>query len=113
MTGKTSIRRTKLPSDAGAIALKKQEYGMRRAVVPVTGSNAEIVAKTGAAGTAYDGKIQIQVRKMGRSGPTETSSRARALKACKGKRGCDFVDCVKDALGKVPTNLVKACPTRI
>lgn len=111
MTGKTSIRRTKLPDSAAGVALLKQSYGAKRAVVPVTGSNAEIVAKTGAAGTAYDGKVQIQVRKMGRSGPTETSSRARALKACKGKKGCEFVGCVRDALGKVPTNLLKACPS--
>lgn len=112
MAGKTSIRREKLPADAASVAIAKRELGMKRAVVPVAGSTAEIVAKTGAAGTAYAGRLQIQVRKMGRGGPTETSSRARALKGCGGKKGCDFVECVRDALGRVPKNLAKACPTR-
>lgn len=111
MTGKTSIKRRALSTNAVEVAVAKHAIGMRRAVAPA-GDGAEIVAKSGAKGTAYAGKLQIQVRKMGRTGPTETSSRARALKGCKGKRGCDFVGCVREALGHVPTNLAKACPSR-
>jgi hypothetical protein len=111
MTGKTSIKRATLQTSAVEAAIAKHALGMRRAVVPAGGGK-EIVAKTGGKGTAYAGKLQLQIRKMGRTGPTETSGRAKALKGCKGKRGCDFVDCVKDAMGRVPTNLAKACPTR-
>lgn len=111
MTGKTSIKRRPLPGDAVSVASAKKALGMRRAVVPVEGSNAEIVVKSGAKGTAYQGRNQIVVRKLGRLGPTETSGRARALKGCKGKKGCDFVGCVREALGHVPTNLAKACPS--
>ena len=110
MTGKTSIRRRGIKTTAVDVALAKHGLGMRRAVQP-DGSGGEIVVKSGAKGTAYAGKVQIQARKMGRTGPTETSHRAKALKGCKGKKGCDFVACVKDALGHVPTNLAKACPS--
>ena len=114
MTGKTSMRRKAVPPEAaGSVLGLKAQAGMKRKVVPIaSGASAEIVQKTGAAGTAYAGKVQYQVRRLGRGGPTETSSRARALKGCKGKRGCDFVDCVRTALGQVPKNLAKACPTR-
>jgi hypothetical protein len=111
MTGKVSIRRQPLRASAVEVALEKRAAGMKRAVVPAIGSTAEIVVKKGASGTAYAGKTQIVVRRMGRGGPTETSSRAKALKACGGKRGCEFVGCVKSALGRVPYNLAKACPT--
>ena len=120
MVGKTSIKRRAIATNAVDIALAKHELGMRRAVAP-DGSGGEVVVKTGAAGTAYAGKTQIQERKMGRAlakkgaeketGAYGTSSRARALKGCKGKKGCEFVGCVKEAMGHVPTNLQKACPS--
>lgn len=113
MTGKTSLKRQGVGTTAIDVVMEKRRLGMKRAVVPLQATiPAEAVLKTGAAGTAYAGKAQIQIRRMGRGGPTETSSRARALKGCKGKRGCDFVECVREALGRVPHNLAKACPTR-
>lgn len=107
MTGKVSIKRQRLPDSASNAALLKQSLGMRKNVVPVVGSGAEVVAKHGAIGTSTAGKTQLQIRRMGRGGPTETSSRARALKACKGTRGGAFVTCVRGALGKAPANLEK------
>jgi hypothetical protein len=111
MTGKTSVRRRPLAASAVDLAMAKFEVGARRAVVPAVGSNAEIVVKHGAKGTGFAGRPQIVIRRMGRGGPTETSGRARALKGCKGKKGCEFVGCVRSALGNVPTNLAKACPS--
>jgi len=110
MVGKVSIKRASLPADAASVALEKRGLGMARKVVPVAGSTSEIVAKSKPK-FAKTGPVQIQVRKMGRGGPTETSSRARALKACKGKRGCEFAECVKAALGRLPYSLRVACPT--
>lgn len=109
MVGKTSIKRAALQTSAVEAVIAKHALGMRRAVVPAGGGK-QIVAKTGAKGTAYAGKLQLQIRKMGRTGPTESSSRAKGLKACGGKKGCDFVACVKEAMGKVPKNLAKTCP---
>lgn len=107
--GKVSIRRAPLPADAASVAIEKRGLGMKRAVVPVVGSTSEIVAKKRPS-FAKTGPLQIQVRRMGRGGPPETSSRARALKACKGKKGCDFKECVRTALGRVPYSIEKACP---
>jgi hypothetical protein len=108
MVGKTSAKRRALPTTAVDIAKAKYEFGMRTAVVP-TGAGTEVVVKQGAKGTAFAGQPQIVHRIMGRGGPLLTSSRAKALRGCKGKKGCDFATCVKGALGVVPTNLAKAC----
>lgn len=113
MVGKTSIKRTGVQTSGIDALLAKARLGARRKVVPFQSMiGTEGVLKTGARHTAYEGKAQLQIRRMGRSGPTETSSRAKALKACKGKRGCDFASCVEDALGKVPISLQKACPSK-
>lgn len=99
MTGKTSLRRVKLPYNAGDAAEKKFDLGMKHAVVPIVGSRSEVVVKYGAVDTDYAGKAQLVIRRMGRGGPTETSGRAKALKLCKGKRGSEFKTCAKGALG--------------
>lgn len=44
------------------------------------------------------------------SNPVRLSSRAIALKGCRGTRGCEFVKCVQTALGHVPRSLQKTCP---
>lgn len=44
--------------------------------------------------------------------PARLSPRAEALLKCKGKRGCNFAECVERALGKVPISVQKACPTK-
>lgn len=107
MTGKTSLRRQRVPQTAAEAALLKQALGMRKNVVPIIGAAAEVVAKHGATGTSTAGKTQLQIRRTGRGGPTETSSRARALKGCKGTKGSAFVACAKSALGRVSANLEK------
>ena len=112
MTGKTSARRQRIPQSAAEAALLKQALGMRKNVVPVVGAGAEVVAKHGGVGTSTAGKIQLQIRRTGRGGPTETSSRARALKGCKGTRGAAFVACAKGALGKVSANLERTGGTK-
>lgn len=44
--------------------------------------------------------------------PAKLSPRAKALMGCKGKRGCDFAQCVEKALGRVPISVKKACPEK-
>ncbi|MEW6557993.1 MAG: hypothetical protein AB1349_11695 [Elusimicrobiota bacterium] len=43
----------------------------------------------------------LVVRRTGRGGDKTTSSRARALKTCRGKKAIDFYECAKEALGTV------------
>jgi hypothetical protein len=107
MTGKTSAKRQRVPQTAAEAALLKQALGMRKNVVPIVGAAAQVVAKHGATGTSTAGKTQLQIRRTGRGGPTETSGRAKALKGCKGTRGAAFYSCVVSALGKAPANLAK------
>lgn len=49
---------------------------------------------------------------LAHSDPVKLSPRAKALMACKGKKGCDFAECVEKALGRVPISVKKACPER-
>ena len=112
MVGKTSASRSSLPASAIEGALEKDALGMRRAVVPVTGTTVEVVAKRPTKFGKGLGPVQIQIRKMGRGGPRTTSGPARALLACKGKKGCDFAECAREAFkGKLSPTLEVACPT--
>lgn len=52
-----------------------------------------------------DVKYRLVLRSPTRSGPTEQSSRARDLKACKGLKGCEFAECAEKAFGKLPKHL--------
>jgi hypothetical protein len=77
------------------------------------------VNKTSALSIGEDGKLlpngnenteyKVMIRKAGRAGERESSSRAKKLKACKGLKGCDFAECAKSALGKLPKNLEGLC----
>lgn len=123
MVGKTSAKRRALGGTPENIAIAKHRLGMKTSVVPVesaTGEvSSEVYVKEGARGTAYKGKPQLVHRAFGRklaskgyeaeTGTYGTSSRARGLKECKGKKGCDFAGCVKEKLGHIPTNLSKTC----
>lgn len=52
-----------------------------------------------------DVKYRLILRSPTRSGPSEQSSRAKGLKACKGLKGCEFAQCAEKAFGKLPRHL--------
>lgn len=54
---------------------------------------------------------KVAIRKVEKAGERKPSNRANKLKACKGLKGCDFAECAKGALGKLPKNLEGLCPT--
>jgi len=83
------------PASAIDIALAKKDSNVARAV-PISGTGNQILVKDSG---------QVVIRKVGRTGANITSGRAKALKACKGKKGCDFATCVEKAFGKMPSNL--------
>lgn len=99
-----------LPTDATQIAAAKHRLGMKSTVVGA-GSNIEVYVKRGPAGTHYHGKPELVYRPATNPAlpASKQSSRRRKLAACKNKRGCDFANCAKEALGHIPTNLAKAC----
>ena len=90
------------PASALDIAYGKKDANKMRAV-KITGTGNEVLVKDSG---------QIVLRRVGRGGPRVTSSRARALKGCKGKRGCEFATCVESALGKMPSKLKASCGSR-
>ena len=104
--------RAALQQDKGELVLKRKMYGMKNPSIEVDrGFN--IVPRTG---KTKDGNVTGEVseytlvaRKSTRTG--DISSRASKLKSCKGLSGCDFVECSYEAFGKIPPNLMKACPT--
>ena len=89
-----------VPASAMDIALAKRDSNVARAV-PISGTGNQILVKDSG---------QVVVRRVGRGGPKLTSSRARALAGCKGKTKCDFAECVKSALGVMPSKLKGLCP---
>lgn len=103
-------RTVALPTSAPEVAEAKYHLGMRSTVVG-TGGGKEVYYKSGPAGTDYHGKPELVLRKARNPVlPIEKqSSRRRALAGCKNKRGCEFAECAKLALGRIPTNLAKAC----
>jgi len=60
-----------------------------------------------------DTRYRLVLRSPTRSGPTEPSSRARNLKACKGLKGCEFAQCAEKAFGKLSKNLENLCSTNL
>lgn len=98
-----------IPIDTAELVLARKRAGMRKSAVDID-ENAKVMPRSDNLNSDILKTYTVVVRKSGRAGPSEISSRAKALKACKGLKKCEFVRCVKDALGNVPENLQKACP---
>lgn len=107
MVGSVSAKRQPVPLNAIDVARAKRQIGARRVAVPVGVAPIEVVEKANTNLRTKSGSRSIVIRKIGRGGPAETSSRAKALKGCKGKKGSEFAACVKDALGNLPPSLKK------
>lgn len=100
-----SVERVALPLDKAELVLARKEVGMRRSNIGI-GSNGNLVT-----GDLEEPEYKVIVRKAGRSGDAAMSSRAKKLSSCKGLKGCEFATCAKDAMGKLPGNILKSCPT--
>jgi hypothetical protein len=105
MTGNTSNKRAPLPDSAVSVAMAKRELGMKRAVVPVSGSSSEIVVKGSAGKYAHRTGAVIVVRRKGRGGGL--NAKATALKGCGGLRDGAFKTCVGSALGRAPRAFIE------
>jgi hypothetical protein len=105
--------RIALPQDKGELVIARKINGMKNPSIEIRGK--DIVPRANksrdSSNGGTDSEYTLVARKSTRSGPPEMSSRAVSLKKCKGLSGCEFVGCVKEAFGKIPPNLRKACPT--
>lgn len=95
-----------VPTSAIDIAEAKRGVNVD-AVVPV-GSGSEVYIKPGGAGKAGSGgRIVIRGTKVR---PThKLGTKAKAMKACAGKRGCEFQNCLESAGITPPRSIRKAC----
>jgi hypothetical protein len=109
--------RITLPQDKGELVLKRKLNGMKNSSIELDSGFDIVPRRNKASHEMVDGRnneigqseYTLVARKSSREGGI--SSRATKLKTCKGLSGCEFVKCSKEAFGKVPPNLVKACPT--
>lgn len=95
-----------MPTSAIDVAEAKRAVNVD-AVVPV-GGGAELYIKPGGAGKAGSGG-RIVVRREHVKPSHKLGSKARAMKECAGKRGCEFESCLTSAGITPPRSIKKAC----
>ena len=101
--GKVSI-----PTSAIDVAEAKRAVNVD-ATVPV-GAGAEIYIKPSGAGKAGAGG-RIVVRREHVKPSHRLGTKAKAMKACAGKKGCDFEKCLTEGGITPPRSIRKACGT--
>lgn len=100
-----AIRR-EVPTSAIDIAEAKRGSNVS-AVVPV-GKGAEVYIKPGGSGAAGAGG-RIVVRGTHVKPSHKLGTKAKAMRACAGKRGCEFESCLNAAGITAPRSIRKAC----
>lgn len=98
-----------IPTDTASLVIARKEAGNIKSSISV-GKDGHIIPKSNKDSLS---DYTVIVRSSKREGPRETSRTAVKLKACKGKKGCEFAKCVEDAFGKIPRNFQRLCPTGI
>lgn len=101
-----AVIRREVPTSAIDIAEAKRGVNVE-AVVPV-GRGAEVYVKPGGAGAAGSGG-RIVVRGTRVKPSHKLGTKAKAMKACAGKRGCDFMSCLEAGGITPPRSIRKAC----
>lgn len=95
-----------MPTSAIDIAEAKRAMNVD-AVVPV-GGGAEVYIKPGGAGAAGSGG-RIVLRGTHVKPSHRLGSKAKGMKACAGKKGCEFMSCLEAAGVTPPRSIRKAC----
>jgi|CXWL01.1.fsa_nt_gi hypothetical protein len=101
-----SVVRREVPTSAIDIAEAKRAVNVE-AVVPI-GRGAEVYIKPRGAGAAGSGG-RIVVRGTHVKPSHKLGTKAKAMRACAGKRGCDFMGCLDAAGITAPRSIRKAC----
>ena len=100
------VVRREVPTSAINIAEEKRVSNVE-AVVPI-GRGAEVYIKPRGAGAAGSGG-RIVVRGTRVKPSHKLGTKAKAMRACAGKRGCDFMGCLDAAGITAPRSIRKAC----
>jgi hypothetical protein len=101
-----AVLRREVPTSAIDIAEAKRGVNVS-AVVPV-GRGAEVYIKPRGAGLAGSGG-RIVVRGTRVKPSHKLGTKAKAMRACAGKRGCEFQACLEQAGITPPRSIRKAC----
>lgn len=96
-----------IKADAVALAEAKAEYGNKSRVIHLSGG-AEVFVKEGGSGKAGSGG-RIVIRGQHVKPSHKLGAKARAMKACAGKRGCDFKSCLEAGGITSPRSVRKSC----
>ncbi len=97
-----------IPASAVDIAEAKRAVNVD-ATVPI-GKGAELYIKPGGAGRAGSGgRIVVRHEKVKPS--HRLGTKAKAMKACAGKKGCEFEKCLTEGGITPPRSIRKACGT--
>ncbi len=99
-------KRVSMPTSAIDIAEAKRAVNVE-AVVPI-GGGAEVYIKPGGAGKAGSGG-RIVLRREHVKPSHRLGAKAKGMKGCAGKRGCDFEKCLTEAGITPPRSIKKAC----
>jgi hypothetical protein len=95
-------------ADAAKLAEAKSEYGNVSRVVPISGG-AEVYVRPASftSGAGRGGRVVIRGQHVKSS--HRLGTKAKGMKACAGKRGCDFEQCLTSAGITAPRSIRKAC----
>lgn len=97
-----AVRRRDVPANVVDLAVAKR--GMNKSAVIPVGAGTELYTKPGGAGKAGSGGV-IVIRGQHVKPKHKLGTKAKALKACAGKKGSEFKSCVTTALGAAPRSL--------
>lgn len=101
-----AAKKVSMPTSAIDVAEAKRAVNVD-ATVPV-GGGAEIYIKPGGAGKAGAGG-RIVLRREHVKPSHRLGTKAKAMKACAGKKGCEFQSCLDAAGITAPRSIRKAC----
>lgn len=91
-------------ADAVKLSEAKSEYGNVSRVVPVSGG-AEVYVRPASFVSAAGRGGRVVIRGQHVKVSHKLGTKAKALKACSGKKGTEFKSCVITALGHAPRSL--------
>lgn len=103
--------RIALPQDKGELVIDRKNRGMKNPSIEIYGKDIVPRSNKSRDDNIRSSDYTLIARKATRAWTPGNIERANKLRACKGLSGCEFVGCVKEAFGKIPPNLRKACPT--
>lgn len=108
----SEIDRIEIPIDKADLVLARKDAGMSNPSVWMDG-NGRIVPRNKDSNSDID-LHTVMVRKAKNDYEEGIPKRASSLKACKGLKGCDFIECSEKVFGgRLPPNLQKVkerCP---